>query len=125
MLLNKSLSQLRAIAQSFGISDIFAKPANILAQEIEASQVKLVTIQEKPLPRPEYDGRLRTKPVSRMSNQKDIEEALKGHVERGLHLTFPEPEQWHMQHGIVEDCGNCRQPLKNIIDAADRVLSGR
>lgn len=122
MLKDKSLHQIRAIAQSYGIGDIFSKEHHQLVQEIEIKQRDMIPKPEVTIPRPEYDARLMTKPPAKMGQQHEIEEMLRFHVERGLHLEFPTPESWHMRWSKKEDSGTMRQPLKNILQCADKVM---
>lgn len=118
----KSLTELRGIAQSFGISDIFSKTNIQLAQEIELKQQKLIPPVAPPIPKPEYDARLMTRPPSKTSNQDDIIALLKDHISRGLHVTFPEPDKWEMRFGNKNDSGTTRMPLRTILNCANAVL---
>ena len=122
MLRAKSLHQLRAIAQGYGVPDIFAKDMNQLIQAIELKQIDMVPDVAPPIPRPEYDARLMSKPPSKSSNQSDILALLEPHIQRGLHITFPELERWHMRHGKKEDTGTTRMPLRVVMDCADRIM---
>lgn len=122
MLRTKSLTELRGIAQSFGIDAIFSKDQNQLIQDIELKQGGMVP-QSIPLPpKPEYDARLMSKPPSRTSSQNEVEMLLMFHVKRGLILTFPEPETWAMAFEKRTDTGTLRQPLRNILTCADRIM---
>lgn len=120
---DKSLHQLRVIAQSFGIKDIFQKTDIQLRQEIELAQQSLIPPTTPPIPRPEYDARLMTKPPSKKCTEDTVNDLLKHHIERGLHLTFPEPERWHMKFDKKEDTGTMRMPLRTILTCAERIMA--
>lgn len=119
---NKSLHELRAIAQGYGISDVFSKTDNELRQLISLKQKEM---QPKPVievPKPEYDARLMKRPPAKICTQDALRDLLKGHIARGMHLTFPTPEEWHMQWGKREDTGTMRQPLRCVLECANRLL---
>lgn len=122
MLKNKSIHDLRGIAQSFEIANIFSMDEAQLRQAIELKQNELIPEPEIVLPRPEYDARLMTRPPSKKGSEGEIRELLTTHVKRGLHLSFPEPEQWHMQFGKREDTGTCRQKLSVILRCAEKIM---
>lgn len=122
MLRNKSIHELRAIAQGFGVGDIFSLDALQLAQAIELRQQAMIPEPTPIPPRPEYDARLMTKPPSKATTQKDIEDLLAGHIARGLRLTFPDPESWAMQFGKREDTGPMRMPLRIVLTKAEGVM---
>lgn len=122
MLHKKSIHDLRAIAQSYAIPDIFAKTQAQLIQAIELKQQDMVPKVDNTIMRPEYDARLMTKPPARLSNQATIMEILDEHIKRGLHITFPEPERWHMQWGKKEDTGTIRMPLRTVLKCAENIM---
>lgn len=117
-----SIHQLRAIAQSFGVPDVFKLDTNQLIQAIHLKQETLVTPAPQPVPRPEYDARLMWKVPSQTCTQEEATEVLQGHMERGLHVTFPDPDRWHMQYGKKEDTGTLRMPLRTLLNCADKML---
>lgn len=117
-----SLTELRGIAQSLGVKDVFAKAPNELRTEIKVKQETQLPIPETPIPKPVYDARLMSKPPSKNSNQTDLEALLAVHMERGLRISYPSPEQWLMQYKDREDSGTMRQSLANIIRCADKLM---
>ena len=120
---NKSIHELRSIAEGYGISDVFSKKPHELKQAIELKQTAVV-LKEKyvPLPRNEYDSRLMTKrPSDSFTNQEAVK-ALENHINLGLKITFPEPDRWHMNARGKEDNGTTRMPLRVLLDCADRIL---
>ena len=117
----KSLTQLRAIAQSFGVSDIFSKSDNQLRQDI---QLKQQDLQPKPvvtIAQPPYDARLMTRAPSKRATREEIEEALKEHIALGLKLSFTE-ENWKMSFGAKTDMGTIRMPIRTAIYCANQLL---
>ncbi len=120
-LASKSIHDLRAIAQGYGIPDIFAKTDVQLRQAIELKQQKMVPDAPVVIPKPEYDARLMTAEPSAMGDRAEIEALLSTHVARGLHLSFDE-EHWHMSHGDRSDSGTLRMQLRTVLRCADRVL---
>jgi hypothetical protein len=122
LLHKKSIHDLRQIAQSFGIPDLTSKTSAQLIQEIELKQGAMVAKADPPPPRPEYDARLMTKIPARSSDQTTITEILEMHIARGLHISFPEPERWHMQWGKKEDTGTTRMPLRTVLKCAEEIM---
>jgi len=122
MLEGKSLHQLRAIAQGYGISDIFAKTDIQLRQEIAIKQADALPKPSIPPVMPQYDARLMTKPPAKITTEAALLEVLKPHIDRGLRVTFPGPEEWHMSWDRKEDTGTMRQPLKTVIGCAERLM---
>lgn len=118
----KSLTDLRAIAQSYSIPDIFKKTDIQLIQAIELKQQAIVPSAKIAIPRPEYDARLMDKPPAKSGTRHSVEELLSAHVKAGLHLSFTE-EQWEMRHGKKSDSGTLRMPLRVILQCAERVMA--
>lgn len=120
----KSITDLRTIAQSFGVADIFKKDRNALLQAIETKQAEAAPQPIIVIPKPEYDPRLMTKIPAKKSEQTEADELLKPYIERGLVVTYPEHERWHMRCGKREDSGTMRMPLRVLLMCAERVLNG-
>lgn len=117
----KSLTELRGIAQSFGVQDIFKKDPSQLIQAIEMKQQAIAIPQKIEIPKPTYDARLMLKPPSKQSSKQEIEQLLVPYVERGLNISFDE-ERWYMRHGIRTDEGTLRMPLRTVIRCADKIM---
>jgi hypothetical protein len=123
VLLNKSLVELRGIAQSFNIPDIFQKDTIQLIQAIEMKQQGITPAPKVEIPRPEYDARLMTKPPSKRSDKEAMEELLAPHIARGLHFKVDEnAEWWSMSHGKRTDEGTMRMPLKTVLRCAEKLF---
>lgn len=120
---NKSMHQLRSIAQGMGVADIFTKSKERLIQDIELGQQDLVQVKPESIPQPPYDARLMTKPPAKKSNESDLMELLRPYVERGLTVDFPTPETWRMRWGKREDNGNMRMPLRHVLQCADKIMA--
>jgi len=121
MLRKKSLTDLRAIAQSYSIPDIFSKTDIQLIQAIELKQQEMLPKHVVEIPKPEYDARLMNKPPSKISHVDEIKELLKPYVERGLHVKF-DHERWYMSHGKKTDEGTLRMPLRSVLNCADQIM---
>lgn len=123
LLRQKSIHELRGIAQAMQVTDIFSKDANHLIQDIELKQQSLAPPPSPPIPKPEYDARLMSKPPAKRSNPVDAVEALREHITRGLRFEMDEiAETWSMSFGKVTDCGTLRMPLRTLIAVANRVM---
>lgn len=123
MLQKKSLTELRGIAQSFEIADIFQKDQRQLIQAIEMKQQAIAPQPKIEIPKPEYDARLMTKPPSKKSDQLEIEALLEPYIARGLHISF-EPEWWKMSFGKKTDEGTMRMPMRQVLRCAEKIING-
>lgn len=117
----KSLTDLRAIAQSYSIPDMFQKTDIQLIQAIEDKQTEMLPKAVIEIPKPEYDARLMDKPPARLSDRGLVEELLAPHVSKGLHLSFDE-ERWYIKFGKKTDEGSLRMPARSILNCANNVL---
>lgn len=123
MLSKKSLTELRGIAQSFDVADIFQKDQRQLIQAIEMKQQAIAPEPKIEIPKPEYDARLMTRPPARKSDIQMIEELLTPYVARGLRLTFDENgERWFMSRGKMTDEGTVRMPPRHVLHCAERLM---
>lgn len=121
MLSSKSLIELRGIAQSFGVSDLFQKDKAQLLQAIQIRQQAIAPEPKIEIPKPEYDARLMTKNPSKLSGQAEIENLLAPYVARGLQLKF-DAECWYMSFSKKTDEGTLRMPLRVVLKCADKVM---
>lgn len=121
---SKSLTELRGIAQSYDIQDIFQKDVAHLVQAIEQKQKSLTPAPAIEIPKPEYDARLMTKAPARKSDESLLLEYLQPYIERGLKVTF-EPEMWKMQLGLKTDQGTLRMPPRVVLDCARRIMDAK
>lgn len=124
MLREKSLTDIRSIAQGYAIPDIFAKDRLQLEQAIEQKQKDMIPKAEITVIQPEYDPRLMTKTPARKSDKEMIEDLLAPYVVRGLRLSFT-PEGWSMSYDKRNDSGTLRMPPRIVLKCADRVLNGQ
>ncbi len=122
MLQDKSIHELRQIAQGHGIGEIFSMDMIQLRQAIEQKQIEMLPKPEIVVPRPEYDASLMTKPPSKKTDQAEMEKLLQAHIARGLVLTFPDQENWQMQFGKVTDSGTMRMPSRVVLNCAEKVM---
>jgi len=121
MLRDKSIHQLRAIAQGFGVKDLFKLDHAHLVQEIELKQQGMIPKETIEIPKPEYDARLMNKPPARLSDKEAIEGVLAPYVLKGLHLSF-DHEHWTMRFGKKNDTGSLRMPLKTVLYCAGQIM---
>lgn len=119
---NKSIHELRAIAQGFDVPNLFGMTQDQLVQAIEIKRNAMVPDPVINIPKPEYDARLMTRPPAKMCTVESAVALLQPYIDKGLHLDFPEPERWHMRHGVKEDTGNLRMPLRVLLECADRIM---
>jgi len=112
VLLSKSLTELRGIAQSFGVSDIFKKDQLQLVQAIEMKQQSLA-----PVPKIEIPKTNAPDPES----VEEIEQQLKPYIDRGLRVRFSDT-QWFMSCGSKNDEGTLSMPMRQILKCADEVI---
>lgn len=123
MLSKKSLTELRGIAQSFDVADIFQKDQKQLIQAIEMKQQAIAPAPKIEIPKPEYDARLMNKPPARLSDVQMIEELLAPYVARGLRLNFDENgERWFMSRGKMTDEGTVRMPPRHVLHCAEKMM---
>lgn len=122
MLNEKSLTELRTIAQGLGVSGIFAKSQAHLIQEIEKKHKELIPPEKVTIPKPEYDARLMNRAPAKMCDKDALLELLKPYIERGLKVTI-ENEIWSFSYGKKNDTGTLRMPLKIALKKAEEVLS--
>lgn len=115
---DKSIHELRGIAQSFGIDDIFKKDAVHLAQEIEQRQEKLAEPKLPPI-NISYDI---PHTQGSICSPTELTDALQHHIKHGLTLRF-EPDHWIMSARKKLDTGSLTMPIRDIIKCADRVLA--
>lgn len=121
MLSDKSLTQLRGIAQSLDIPNIFQKDKAHLIQAIELKQSASIPLPAIDIPKPEYDARLMTKPPSKKSEVTEIEKLLAPYVERGLKVRF-EDERWFFSYNKKTDEGTLRMPMRQVLRCAEKLL---
>lgn len=120
---SKSLTDLRGIAQSFGVADIFTKDKNALVQAIELKQQGIAPAPRSENPLPAYDARLMTKSPSRKANVQEAEALLKPFTDRGLKVRYDDNgEYWYMSFSKKTDEGTMRQPLRQLWNCAEAVM---
>lgn len=121
MLEKKSLFEIRGIAQSFGVNDIFEKDKTALIQEIQLKQDNLTPEKPKPIEIPKYDASLMTKAPAEMASPKEIVRILEQHIKQGLKLNLTD-ERWYMSFRNKTDEGTMRMPLNHVLRCANNLL---
>lgn len=121
---NKSITELRGIAQSMGVSWGFGDDKDALITKIEAKRDKVVPVAVMaPIPQPE-DQRLRSRPPSKVTEEAMICDMLRPLLDRGLLISFsPDGQSWTMRHKDREDTGTMRQPPRNVLRCAERLMA--
>lgn len=118
----KSIHDLRVIAQSMGVDDIFEKDAKHLIQEIE---VKTDSYKPPPPvqlpPRNPYDFRLLIDEPDPLADLDEVVELLEPLIALGLRVSFDE-EHWFMSFGVKTDTGNLRTPLRDMLACAENLM---
>lgn len=114
----RSIHELRGIAQSFGVYDIFEKDTKQLAQEIELKQQKLLPAKQKPPESPRFLDSHKTD----IAEPKAIVDMLQDHIKLGLRLNLTE-DGWSMSCGLKHDSGTMHMPLAHILRCADRLMT--
>lgn len=118
----KTLTQLRGIAQSFGIKDIFALDEVKLRQQIEMRQSDLNPAPKIEVKQPEYDSRLMLRPPDKHMTAAQAHEWVKEYVAKGLKFRTTE-EQWFMSFDKKNDQGTLRMPPRVLLKCAAQVMS--
>jgi hypothetical protein len=119
---NKSLHQLRAIAQSFGVKDIFTLEANKLIQEIGLKQQALMPAVDIVPPRPDYDMRILGMNKRDHHSREVVTALLQPLIDKGLKLEFIDGETWQVSFDKKTDTGSLKLPLRVILVCAEKVL---
>lgn len=120
---NKTIHEIRAIAQGFGIPDLFSKDKDQLLQAISLKQDAMIPEPPIHIPAPQYDARLMTKPPSKKSAQEEVMELLAPHLANGLRIEFDGEEQWSMGFGKKTDAGTLRMPLRHVLMCANKLMA--
>lgn len=120
---DRSIHELRGMAQAFGVHDVFSKDQAHLIQEIELKQQNLAPGKIPLPPLPQYDARLMTKPPSKRSTGDAAMLCMEPYIAQGLRFSIDDnAETWSMQSGKVVDTGTMRMPLRQLIECARRVM---
>lgn len=118
----KTVHDLRSIAHSYGIADVFKKTKNALIQMIELKAAKILEDKVEIPPRNEHDPRVKSWYPAQDQVHEQITELLADHMQKGLHLSFPSPLHWQISFRGKEDSGNTSIPLRVILGCAERLM---
>ncbi len=118
----KTMTEIRALAQSMGCDWKWGDDRNALEQKIKLKQTDMLPLPELPRPFVPDDQRTRTRPPSKVSDEMMITEMLKPYIALGLYVKF-ENGMFQMKHGAKTDSGTLRQPPRVIVDCARRLLA--
>ena len=117
MLNDKSLTELRTIANGLGIKDIFSKSPAVLIHDIEVKHSALIP-KEKIIVPIEY----RLISSTDMCDKDELLELLEPYIQRGLKV-FIGDETWRFSFGNKNDSGTLRMPYKIALKKAAEVLA--
>jgi len=118
---SKTLTQLRGLAQSLGVADVFALDRNHLMQEIQRKQLEVSIPARVEVPLPAYDARLMTKPPAKRMDIDELGKLLAPYVELGLRVEFT-PEMWKMTYNRKSDQGTLRMPPRVVLQCARKLM---
>lgn len=114
---DKSIVELRGIAQGLGIPDLFNKSRVELVQQIELKSSDISPIQSPLVP----EVRFVSIPSDTIANEELLKEALDPFIKLGVSLSV-DNDVWFLKYGKKEDAGTMHQPIKNIIRCVERLL---
>ncbi len=117
----RSLTELRTIAQGLSIDFDFGTDKKHLMQKIRERSITLMPQPLAAMPTIAEPERLRAIPPSKNLARAAIEDALQPFIARGLKLSF-DGDVWEMRRGEKVDTGNVRVPLRVLVSCAEGVL---
>lgn len=120
----KSLTEVRGIASALGVKVNFGDTKERLIGLIDTQMKVSVEAPRPPLPLMPIDTRTMDAPPLFRCNRTQIEDALVDYIRRGLVITYPNEDLWHMKVGKREDSGPMRMPLRHIIGVARQLFGG-
>ena len=109
-LTDKTLTEVRELAQTLGIQDIFSKTRKKLEQEIALIQ-KPADIAPEPI-------------VVDIVQAEEfpVDDVLKPFIDRGLRYRV-DNGRWYMAHGERTDEGSLDMPIAHIVRCAEKILA--
>lgn len=118
----KSLTELRAIAQGCGAQFDFSTSKPHLLQAIRQRSIDIIPkpIEEKPVI--ENPDLLRNLPPAKNLKPDAVIDMLKPYITKGLRLSFPTQLTWKMEAGKKVDTGTLRMPLRILVRCAEQVM---
>lgn len=117
----RSLTELRTIAQGLSVDFDFGTDKKHLMQKIRDRSISIMPQPLETMPVIDEPERLRAIPPSKNLSREAISEALKPYLARGLKLSF-NGDVWEMRRGEKVDTGNVRVPLRVLVGCAEAVL---
>ena len=117
---DKSLTELRNIAQVIGIPDIFEKSSGQLLQLIEAAELgKTVDPIEMP---PAFVGLTNERRLAPLLDPSTVVDMLAPWIKIGLKVRL-EGDRWYLANGERTDEGSMRMPLRHVWQCAEKLMS--
>lgn len=121
---SKSLTEIRGIASALGVKVNFGDGKEKLIALVNDKMKATVEPPRFPPPLSPVDTRTMDAPPLYKVTRRQIEDALADYVRRGLVITYPNDDLWHMHLGKREDSGPMRMPLKHILGVARQLFGG-
>lgn len=119
---DRSLTELRAMAQAMNAIFSFADDKNALIKIIRDCMEAKVPKPRIPDPVQPADTRLLIRPPRYVSTEAEIVEILLPFTLKGLIIRFPAEDQWMMTYQKREDSGTLRMPLRDVVECARRMM---
>lgn len=119
---SKSLTEIRGIASALGVKVNFGDGKEKLIGLVNDRMKVTIEPPRFPPPLTPLDTRTMDAPPLYRLNRRQIDEALIDYVRRGLVITYPNDDLWHMKVGKREDSGPMRMPLKHILGVARQLF---
>jgi len=116
MLNEKSLTELRTIAQGLGVEEIFTKSHAHLVQDIEKKHGELIPKEKIVVP-----VQYKMLPTGDKCDKGELMQFLEPYIKRGLKVVIGD-ETWKFSFGKKNDSGTLRMPLRIALRKAAEVL---
>ena len=118
----RSITELRALAQAMGADYNFGMDCDALRQSIRDHMEAQVPKPRIPDDLRPTDIRVATDLSDIVVTQVDVAEACLNSIDRGMRLTFPTPDTWMMEYGKKQDSGTLRMPLVDVVRCARELM---
>ena len=118
-LANKTITELRGLAMSLSIADVFQKDRAHLLQEIEAKQK--TELSSKPAQEVVQTYVLNSRGKEERCDPDTLEKILEPLKARGLRTRYDE-DMWYFSCGKCTDEGTLSMPLMTAVRCAEKVV---
>ena len=118
-LIDKSMTELRSIAQALSIADIFQKSKVHLVQEIQQRGVELSPKSEPP---PQIPVRILQAHEAETCDRALLLELLQPYVDRGLKVHITD-EMWRFSYKAKTDSGTLKMQMRTALKKAHEIMT--